>query len=155
LDHDLVLQILAALAAEHVDYVVVGGVALNLNGLPRATADIDLFVSPDADNIRRLKAALDSVFHDPEIEQISADDLAGAYPAVQYVPPTGEFHVDILARLGEMFRYEEIEAEERMVEGVRVRLATPRMLYRMKKDTVRLRDRADAERLRQRFGLED
>jgi hypothetical protein len=29
------------------------------------------------------------------------------------------------------------------------------MLYRMKRSTVRLKDRADAELLRQRFGLED
>ncbi len=28
-------------------------------------------------------------------------------------------------------------------------------LYRMKKDTVRLKDRADAERLREFFGFED
>jgi hypothetical protein len=38
---------------------------------------------------------------------------------------------------------------------VRVRLATPRTLYRMKKGTARLIDRADAEALRRRFGLED
>ncbi len=95
------------------------------------------------------------MFQDPEIDQISASDLAGAYPAIQYVPPTGEFHVDILARLGERYRYEDIESHEVEVEGIRVRVATPRMLYRMKKDTVRLRDRADAERLALRFGWED
>jgi hypothetical protein len=36
-----------------------------------------------------------------------------------------------------------------------VTVVTPRMLYRMKKDTVRLKDRADAEMLRRAFGLED
>jgi hypothetical protein len=30
-----------------------------------------------------------------------------------------------------------------------------RTLYRMKKDTVRLKDRADAALLRERFGIED
>lgn len=155
MDHDLILRLLAALESEGVQYVIVGGVALNLNGLPRATSDIDLFVNPTADNIRRLRAALNDVFEDPEIEQISADDLAGAYPAIQYVPPTGEFHVDILARLGERYRYEDIEGQDMDVEGIRVRVATPRMLYRMKRDSVRLRDRADAERLLQRFGWED
>jgi hypothetical protein len=34
-----------------------------------------------------------------------------------------------------------------------VRVATPEMLYRMKKDTVRPQDRLDAETLRQQFGL--
>lgn len=39
--------------------------------------------------------------------------------------------------------------------GIEVSVVTPETLYRMKKDTVRLRDRADAERLRERFGFEE
>lgn len=155
MDPDTVLRILRALAEFEVRYVLVGGVALGFHGLPRATADIDLFVSPDPDNVARLKAALDAVFHDPELAGISAEDLAGAYPAVQYVPPDGTFHVDILARLGEAFTFDDIESEPRDVEGVRLRVATARMLYRMKKDTVRPQDRADAARLRARFGIEE
>lgn len=42
-----------------------------------------------------------------------------------------------------------------MVDGVPIRVATPRMLYRMKRDTVRPQDRMDAEAIRQRFGLEE
>lgn len=34
-------------------------------------------------------------------------------------------------------------------------VVTPRQLYEMKKDTVRLRDRGDAELLRERFGLDE
>jgi hypothetical protein len=61
--------------------------------------------------------------------------------------------MDILARLGEAFRFEDLEAEDVVVNGVRVHVATPRMLYRMKRDTVRPQDRVDAENLRRRFGL--
>jgi hypothetical protein len=39
------------------------------------------------------------------------------------------------------------------MEGIRVRVATPRALYQMKKDTVRPQDRLDAEVLRERFNL--
>ena len=35
----------------------------------------------------------------------------------------------------------------------RIRVATPRMLYRMKRDTVRPLDRIDAEAIRERFRL--
>lgn len=42
-----------------------------------------------------------------------------------------------------------------MVEGVAVRVATPATLYRMKKDTVRPIDRADAAALREKFGIVD
>jgi hypothetical protein len=40
-------------------------------------------------------------------------------------------------------------------EGVRVPCATARMVYRMKKDTVRRQDRADAARLREHFQLDE
>jgi hypothetical protein len=130
-------------------------VALNLHGLVRATEDLDIFVDPSAANVERLKLALRSVFADPEIDRISAADLSGEYPAVQYQPPDGTFSIDILSRLGTAFDFAAIESEETDVEGIVVPVATPRMLYRMKKDTVRLQDRADAERLRRDFNLED
>ncbi len=155
MDFDTILDLLRALHDADVQYCVVGGVALALHGLPRATAHIDLFVAPDPQNVERLKGALHTLFADPEIDQISAADLAGDYPAVQYVPPSGAFHIDFLARLGEAFRFADIEAEDMQLSGVPVRVATARMLYRMKKDTVRLQDRADAERLKRRFGIEE
>ena len=95
------------------------------------------------------------MFDDPTIDDITAVDLAGDYPAIQYVPPTGEFHSDILARLGDAFGYDDIEVEQRHLEGLTLPVATPRMLYRMKRDTVRLQDEADGERLRKRFDLEE
>ena len=39
--------------------------------------------------------------------------------------------------------------------GVAVRIATQRMLYRMKRDTLRPIDRADAADLKAKFGIED
>jgi len=155
MDFDLIISVLRALGAKGVRYRIVGGVALNLQGLARATVDLDIFVSPDDDNIARLRAALQSVFADPEIDQITAEDLRGRYPAIQYVPPSGSFHIDILARLGEAFTFDQIDFEELEVEGVVVPVATPRMLYTMKKDTVRLQDRADADRLRRHYHLDE
>jgi len=154
MEFDTVLEVLRAREAGGVECAVGGGVAINFHGLARATVHLDLFVARDAANVERLKTALRSVFADPSIDDISAEDLAGTYPAIQYVPPEGEFHIDILTRLGDAFRYEDIETQEIEVAGVRARVATPRMLYRMKKDTVRMRDRADAERLLGRFGPE-
>jgi hypothetical protein len=69
------------------------------------------------------------------------------------VPPEGDFHIDILYRLGELFRFEEIETQNCRVEEIEVPVATPRMLYVMKKNTIRLQDRADAERLRRYFNV--
>jgi hypothetical protein len=58
-----------------------------------------------------------------------------------------------LSRLGEAFRYATIESEEPVLDGIRIRVATPAMFYRTKKDTVRPQDRLDAEQLRRLFNL--
>jgi hypothetical protein len=149
------LRILTALDRHRVAYVLVGSMAMAAHGIVRATRDMDIFVSPGEDNIARLRDALKEAFDDPSIDQIAATDLAGEYPAIQYVPPQGDYWIDILARLGEAFRYPDVECEILRVEGVAVRVATPRMLYRMKKDTVRPQDRLDAQVLKQRFDLKD
>jgi hypothetical protein len=154
MDAATTFAVLRALAERGVHFKVVGGVALNLVGLPRATQDLDIFIDPAAENVARLRGALHDVFDDPSIDEISADDLAGPYPAIQYVPPGGAFHVDILSRLGEAFDYASIEAETRDVDGIPMSVATPRMLFRMKHNTIRMQDRADAERLRRHFGWE-
>jgi hypothetical protein len=148
-------EVLAAFERHGVEYVLVGSMAMAAQGLVRATRDMDVFVRADEANILRLRAALREVFRDDAVEQISAVDLAGDYPAVQYVPPGSDYWIDILARLGDTFRYEDLESETVQVEGLTVQVATPRMLHRMKKDTVRPQDRLDAQLLKDHFDLED
>lgn len=153
MDYDLTKRVLAALEEAGARYVVFGAVALNLHGLPRATEDLDIFIAPDRDNIERVKVALRAVFADPCVEDITAEDLLGEYPAVQYVPPTGTFHIDILTRLGELFEFADLASERVDFEGVSVPIVTAETLYRMKKGTVRPKDWGDAERIARRFGL--
>ena len=154
-DFDRLQALLAALEREGVEYAIFGGIALNLHGLARFTEDIDLFLAPDLDNIERLKRALHSVFDDPSIEEITAADLLGGYPAVQYAPPEGTFRVDILTKLGSAFSFGDLEVERVRFGDLPVTVVTPRTLYRMKRDAVHLKDRADAELLTRRFALED
>ena len=149
-------RILSAFERERVEYVMVGSMAMAAQGLVRATRDIDLFVAATVENVGNLRRALKSLYQDdPNIEQITAEDLAGDYPAIEYIPPNADYSLDLLARLGEAFRYETIESEELLLDGIRVRVATPSMLFLMKKDTVRPQDRLDAEQLRRLFQLED
>ena len=105
MDFEVIKRLLAALEREHVRYAVFGAVAMAVHGLARFTEDLDLFVEPEVANIDRLRAALRSVIDDPEIEHITAADLLGDYPAVQYVPPDGTFHIDIVTKLGEAFAF--------------------------------------------------
>lgn len=153
MDFDRLVALFRALEKHDVDYVVVGGVALNMHGIVRATEDVDLFVRPGEANIAQLKAALHAVWDDPHIEEISAADLSGEYPVIRYGPPGVAFVIDVISRLGSTIVMDDLEWQEVEFEGAKVRLVTPSSLFEMKKDTIRPIDRADAQELRDKFGL--
>jgi hypothetical protein len=155
MDFEILKRILAALEARGVHYAIIGAVALNLHGLARSTEDLDIFVEPEVSNIDRLKLALRDAIDDPDIDGITAADLLGEYPAIQYVPPEGAFHLDILTRLGDAFTFADLETERVAYEDLLVTAVTPRMLYRMKRDTVRPKDAADAAAIRRRFTVDE
>ncbi len=140
------LRAAKALEANDVDYVLIGGFAVILHGLPRLTEDMDIFVNPESKNIEKLKKALNEAFQDPSIGEISTGDL-DQYPVVRYGTPKG-FVIDIITRIGEMFRFADLKWEILTIEGQKVKVATPETLFRMKKDTVRERDKTDAVFLR-------
>lgn len=147
-------RVLGALEEHGVRYAVFGGAALNFHGIARFTEDVDLFIAPARDNVGALKEALKHVFGDPDLDSISADEMLGEYPAIEYVPPGGEFHLDLLTRLGDAFTFDDLEIRRIPLGDIEISVVSPRTLYLMKRDTVPLRDRADAEFLRERFGWE-
>ena len=151
MEFDRFLDVIRAFERAGLDYVLVGGVAVNLHGIARATEDIDFFVRPDAANVERLKRALHSLWNDPEIDDIRVEDFE-EYPNVRYGPPGEDLVIDILTRLGTAFAFEDLDSEITEVEGVRIRVATPQTLVRMKRNTVRPIDKADVDALERLFG---
>jgi len=155
-DRDEILRVLHAFEASGLEYVLIGATAMGFHGLIRATEDVDLFIRATPENVERLRAALRAAYdHDPHIEEITSDDLLGAYPAVRYFPPTGDLYFDVMTRLGEFASFENVASEVKAFAGTRVQVATPAALYRLKKGTVRAKDREDAAALRERFNLKD
>lgn len=147
---------LRAFEAAGLEYVLIGATAMGLHGVVRATEDLDIMIKATAENIARLRAAFrDAYGHDPSIEDISTADLLGDYPAVRYYPPAGDLYFDILTRLGKAASFETIGSEIKNLDDIRVTVATPAALYRMKRDTVRAKDHQDAAALRQRFDLKE
>ena len=150
------LRVLRSFDQEGLEYVLIGAAAMGFHGVVRATEDLDIFIKATPGNVERLKRAFRAAYDDdPNIDQIDAGDLLGEYPAVRYYPPSGDLYFDVMTRLGEVASCDSVAAETKEVEGVRVRVATPAALYRLKKDTVRPLDHQDAEALRQRFELEE
>jgi len=141
------MRVLEALEKQQVDYVLVGGFAVIVLGMQRLTRDIDIFVEMSPENITRLRKALRSVFEDPSIEEITLGELQ-EFAVIRYGTPN-DFCVDILARLGEVATFHDLEYEIIEIQNTRIRVATPETLYRLKKDTVRPEDKLDAMFLRE------
>ena len=154
MDFDRLLELFASLHRNEVEYILVGGVAVNFHGIQRMTEDVDLFLKADEANVCRLKKALHDVFDDVSIDEITAQDLSGDYPTIRYFPPDDSLIIDLICRLGEAVKFTDLDFETILVESVPVRVAAPRTLIFMKKDTIRPKDRADADHLRRKFNLD-
>ena len=135
------LKVLKAMEDEGVDYILIGGFAVILHGLPRFTMDMDFFIQMVEQNVHKLRKALYSTFGDSDIEEITFDELA-KYPVIRYGTPSG-FHIDIMAQLGETATYEDLEYEIMEIHGQKIRVATAETLLKLKEGTMRPEDKGD------------
>jgi hypothetical protein len=104
-------ELLSVFNAHNVKYLIVGGYAVSVHAQPRATKDIDILISPDAENAKAVYAAL-AKFGAP-IEGLTPADFAerGAFFRMGREPVA----VDILSEIpGVEFE----SAWERRVEDV-------------------------------------
>ena len=86
------MRVLREFEAAGLEYVLIGAAAMGIHDLVRATEDLDLFIRATPENVDRLKAALRAAYNgDPNVSDISPDELLGEYPAIRYFPPTAIF----------------------------------------------------------------
>lgn len=146
-------QVIDQFEQEKVEYVLIGGFAVVLHGFPRFTQDIDIFIRPTEENVAKIKKALQKVFNDASIEEITHEEL-DKYPVIRYGTPEG-FSIDLIGRIGEAFRFGDISYRAVKLEGHTVRLATPESLLRLKENTMREIDQLDAKFLREKISKGD
>jgi len=68
-------EVLEALYKGRVRYLIVGGLAVNLYGVPRVTQDIDLIISTSKTNILKVLSILKNLGYVPRLP-VSPEDLA-------------------------------------------------------------------------------
>jgi Nucleotidyltransferase of unknown function (DUF6036) len=88
-------ELLSALNAHRVRYLIIGGYAVSFHAEPRATKDLDILISPDAENGKAVYAAL-AQFGAP-LEGLSAKNFTE--PDSFYRMGTPPVMVDILSRI--------------------------------------------------------
>ncbi|MBN2158164.1 MAG: nucleotidyltransferase [Spirochaetes bacterium] len=60
--HKDFLEFIAALNRNNVDFVIIGGVALAYYGHPRYTGDLDLWIYPSEDNVKKTFRTIEKFF---------------------------------------------------------------------------------------------
>ena len=66
-------DLLRSLNAHNVEFVIIGATAFPIHGYARATLDIDLFIRPEPQNVRRVLDSLSDFGYD--ITEITPEDL--------------------------------------------------------------------------------
>ena len=135
-------RVCGLLNAAGAEYVVVGGFAVALHGVIRATKDVDILIKPSLENARRVLTALAGLTWGVARELDPADLIARPITIIGDDP-----RVDILT-LAWSVRYADAisSALRAEIEGVQVPYADLATLIRSKQ-TGRFQDQADVESL--------
>lgn len=131
-------------------YVIVGGFAIRGAGYGRETMDLDLVIATDLENEAKVYKALESL-----PDKAVLDLKPGEVSKYTVVRVGDEICVNLMASASGKAYGEACQDQViRVIDGVPIPLASPRLLYRMKKDTHREKDRADLLFLREHYAEE-
>lgn len=150
------VRIFAALQRHEVEYLTIGGVAVNAHGHVRNTRDVDILIEWSAENMQRLAAALGEL--DARLFGVDADLLDVDPRKPEDLLDGGNFTLRTAAGGLDLFDpgeipggrpYEEMRprAVEAVVEGVGIRAVGFDDLIRLKRESGRDRDLEDVATL--------
>jgi predicted nucleotidyltransferase len=146
-------ELLRRLAAAQVEFVVVGGLAVNAWGVVRGTKDVDVVVAPEPGNLRRVAevaVAAGGHIHKGEALLGTPISIASALAEGDQVAiETDLGRLDIVQGLDGVPSYKELRprAGEAEILGVIVAVCSVEDLKAMKRAAGRTRDLADLEDL--------
>jgi hypothetical protein len=148
------LDLFRALDREAVRYMLVGGLALNIHGVERATMDVDLMLAMDTDNLEAFMRAAQTLKLAP-VQPVTLRDLADPATRERWAtekhmlafalrsPDATAPTVDILIRPPLDFAAAWVRRVEKDLGDVRLSVARVDDLIAMKTGTGRQSDAAD------------
>ena len=135
------------------DFVLIGGLAVNAWGVVRGTKDVDVVVAPDPENLKRVAGVVVAVhghIHTGDsflstLPSIAAQLASGKRTGIE----TDLGQLDVVQGLDGVPAYDELRAKaiEADVLGIRVLVCSIEDLRAMKRAAGRTRDQADLEDL--------
>jgi hypothetical protein len=146
--YDDVLRVAQLLEAEHVQYALIGGYALALQGIVRLTEDVDILVEPTEENARRWVRALSKLPDGAAKELVGDNTLHTELYAIRI---NDEFTVDVMNSASGL-TWNDLAPYRRRIDDIDV--ISLEGLLRMKAHG-RLKDQADAEAIRKALAAMD
>lgn len=146
-------ELLRRLGEAGAEFIVVGGLALGARGVVRATRDVDIVISPEPANLRRVAevaaAGGGRVQRGDALLGTSTSIAAELASGEQVAIETDLGRLDVVQGLEGVPSYEELRsrASEAEVLGVEVAVCSMEDLRAMKRAAGRTRDLADLEDL--------
>lgn len=158
------LDLFRALDTEKVRYLLVGGLALNIHGVERATMDVDLMLALDTGNVEAFSRAVGTLglrpvqpvplegLADPRMRRQWADEKRMVAFALQ-APDASAPTLDILVEPSVDFAAAWTRRIEKSLAGTHIQLASVEDLIALKTGTGRKRDASDIEALQRLANL--
>jgi hypothetical protein len=149
-------EIAATLNRHHVDFVVIGGVALQAHGHVRTTQDLDVVAAWTPENLERLAGALAELGAqlrgvDANLLGIDLGSPSQLYNAGNFLLHTRHGDLDVFSvheTPGAPREYDQLRERALAVDvrGIHLLIAHPEHLIRMKTAASQFRDRPEAKR---------
>ncbi|MAS95101.1 MAG: hypothetical protein CMO55_18045 [Verrucomicrobiales bacterium] len=142
-------KFLVLLINAEVNFIVVGGLAVTLNGYVRLTEDVDILVDLDPDNLHRLISTL-SQFGDGYGGEMTLDDFTPDPGAIRLIEESENLQVDIFSCMDGLSYSQIIHGtEEGQLGAKKFAYASKAQLIRFKSSSVREKDRIDVSAMKQ------
>ncbi len=143
-----------------VRYIIAGGMAVNLHGIPRFTKDLDILIDTSDGNLKKLEGALKKLHYRPKVPVTLAEFLKPAnWPKWKkekgmlafnlYRPDIPYEEIDILVGTSVTFDKAAPRQVKIKVSGLMLSLVSIDDLIRMKRDAGRQQDLSDIVALKQ------
>ncbi len=153
-------EVFKAFYQEKVKYLVVGGLAVNLHGVPRVTYDIDIIIPTDRDNVLKLNSTLRALGYVPRLP-VNPDDMADEKTLKNWIENRNMrafsfYHkkehnkvVDIVLEHPLDFTEAFQRGDRKKVGDIEIYVASIDDMITMKKVSDRPKDRSDMEMLKE------
>jgi hypothetical protein len=138
-------KLLVALAGAGVDYALVGGLAVILNGYPRVTVDVDILVNDSPENLHKLLDCL-SRWGEGWARELKVEDFVPEEGSIRVME---DFDLDIFTRMaGKSLDYFRPRLRHLDAGEVRIPYLAPQDLILLKEGSWREKDQLDVAALR-------